>query len=152
MKILVSTKDMQGKRNNDFCFVPENEIVIYPFFECGNESVDGQCGCRRSLCGIKSMTGTTTFKVVDMDISKTEFVKLYKKSMIKAGFGKVFKGRDKGLKIEMEKKLDDMATELTMIAKMYDLGTVLERRESSLFCTRRQNKSAEKSVEIVFEK
>jgi len=148
MKILVSTKNTQGKRNNDFCFVPENEIVIYPFFECGSESLDDDCGCKRSLCGIKSMTATTTFKVVDMAITKKEFVKLYKKAMINAGFGKIFKGRDKELKIEMEKRLDAMATELTMIAKMYALETVLERREFGLFCTR-QNKGVEKSVEIV---
>jgi len=135
MKILVSTKDTQGKRNNDFCFVPEGEIVIYPFFECGNESVDGQCGCRRSLCGIKSMAATTTFKVVDMDISKTEFVKLYKKSMIKAGFGKVFKRGDKEQKKMMENFLFDYVAKLTNIAEGNSIGTVLERRE--IICQRR---------------
>ncbi len=129
MKILVSTKKKQGNRNNDFCFVPEGEIVIFPFFECGNESVDGECGCKRSLMGIKKLTGTTTFEVADIGISKTEFVKLYKKSMIKAGFGKAFKRKDNELKIELENELFDSVAKLTKLAKNYPVGTVLERRE-----------------------
>jgi len=135
MKILVSTKDTQGKRNNDFCFVPENEIVIYPFFECGSGSLDDDCGCKRSLCGIKSMTVTTTFKVVDMAISKKGFVQLYKKAMINAGFGKVFKSGDKEQKKMMENILFGNVEKLTNIAEGNSIGTVLERRE--IICQRR---------------
>ena len=129
MKILVSTKNKQGCRDNDFCFVPEGEIVILPFFECGNEGVDGACGCKRSLMGIKAMTGTTTFEVADIGISKMEFVKLYKEAMIKAGFGKVFKRNDKEQKREMENILFDNVAKLTKLAENYPIGTVLERRE-----------------------
>jgi hypothetical protein len=36
MRILVSTKKTQGQRKNDFCWVPEGEIVRFGM-ECGGE-------------------------------------------------------------------------------------------------------------------
>jgi len=61
--IFVATRQTQGQRDNDFCFVPEGEIVTFPVFTCTGEEADGACGCRRSLCGVHSSTGTTTVKV-----------------------------------------------------------------------------------------
>ena len=49
MKVLVATRNTQGQRGNDFCFVPEGEIVAFPAAECTGEKIDGSCGCRRSV-------------------------------------------------------------------------------------------------------
>lgn len=65
MKYLVATRETQGKRDNDFCFVPEGEPVSPMGFECSREAVDGPCGCRRSLSGTTTLTATTTFRVVE---------------------------------------------------------------------------------------
>ena len=61
-KILVSTKRMQGQRRNDFCWVPEGEIVGFTG-ECDDDGIDGSCGCRRSFTGLECGKGTTTVEV-----------------------------------------------------------------------------------------
>ena len=53
MKMLVATKETQGKRRNDFCWATEGELVRFAF-QCDGEAVDGRCGCRRSFCGLDS--------------------------------------------------------------------------------------------------
>ena len=50
MKLLVATTKTQGQRKNDFCWVPEDEIVQFAFV-CDGEKIDGSCGCRRSMSG-----------------------------------------------------------------------------------------------------
>ena len=67
MKILVATKEGQGQRKNDFCWAEEGEVVKFPS-ECDRETVDGRCGCRRSMSGANSLKGTKTMKVVEFDI------------------------------------------------------------------------------------
>lgn len=62
LKVLVSTRETQGQRANDFCFVDEDEVVVTGPV-CGGETPDGGCGCARSFEGIRESTGTTTFKV-----------------------------------------------------------------------------------------
>lgn len=71
MKLLVSTSEGQGQRSNDFCFVPEGEIVFFGI-DCDRDrhDVDGTCGCRRALCGIECKKATTTFKVAEVDITE----------------------------------------------------------------------------------
>lgn len=65
MKVLVSTAETQGQRENDFCYVPEGEIVMLGFI-CDRDvnDPDGECSCNRCLIGTKCLKGTTTFKVI----------------------------------------------------------------------------------------
>ena len=79
MKVLVGTKDTQGKRKNDFSFTDEGELVTFGT-ECDREAVDGHCGCKRSLVGMKTRKGTTTFKVVEKKISKVNYLQALKES------------------------------------------------------------------------
>lgn len=67
MKYLVTTKETQGQRKNDFCFVEEGEVVLIPVDRCDKDrgNPDGPCGCWRSWVGVTSRKGTTTAKVVD---------------------------------------------------------------------------------------
>ncbi len=69
MRLFTATRLTQGQRENDFCWAEEDELVRFPF-ECDGESVDGGCGCRRSMAGICSNKATTTFKVVELAIGK----------------------------------------------------------------------------------
>ncbi|OGV70911.1 MAG: hypothetical protein A2283_22065 [Lentisphaerae bacterium RIFOXYA12_FULL_48_11] len=62
MKVLVATRRTQGRRDNDFNFCEEGELLIYGS-ECDAEAVDGHCGCRRALVGMTSGKATTTFLV-----------------------------------------------------------------------------------------
>jgi hypothetical protein len=73
MKILVSTKETQGQRENDFCFVPEGEFVTNYGIVCNRDSddPDGPCGCRRSFIDDVGH-GTTTAKVEDVPSAVAE--------------------------------------------------------------------------------
>jgi hypothetical protein len=117
MKILVATKETQGDRRNDFCWCEEGEIVEPSLIECGGETVDGRCGCRRSLCGLKTRLATTTFKVADVRLKVLELARMICESDRAAGF--------RG--IEFEAHLIT-ARELNRIASNFPMGAILERR------------------------
>ena len=76
-KILVSTKDTQGQRSNDFCYVPEGEPVRFGII-CDRDKgrPDGGCGCARSLIGIYCGKGTTTFKVALSELTRAQIIKM----------------------------------------------------------------------------
>lgn len=112
MKVLVSTNISQGQRKSDFCFVSEGEIVCYGF-ECSldDKNIDDSCGCKRSLVGINSRTGTTTFKVAEWCGTEEEWEKKVEESFYLSGW---------------ERAID--CTELLKIADKYPVGTILEKR------------------------
>ena len=70
MKVFVATKEGQGLRQNDFSHAEEGELVLFSYgCDRDKDNVDGGCGCRRSMDGFKTLSGTTTFKVVDMEMT-----------------------------------------------------------------------------------
>lgn len=119
MKVFVSTKKLQGLRKNDFSHTLEGELVKYGF-ECDGETVDGHCGCKRSMVGFESLKATTTFKVVEMPITHQEFWEKYVESERKAGW--------------ITEKTDDLkvfkavAKELLELANRFPIDVVLEKR------------------------
>src|ERR1700674_5071922 len=77
VKVLVSTKQTQGQRKNDFNFVPEDELVAPSVIgSCGDAKADDSCGCARSLIGIDSFKATTTAEVVERELNQTQLAKL----------------------------------------------------------------------------
>ena len=115
MKLIVATKEKQGVRENDFHHTNEGEIVYFGF-ECDCETVDGPCGCKRSLVGIDSHKASTTFKVVEKNITETELNKMLKDSLAKAGWD------------VKDSAVESDARMLIRLAKRFLIGTVLERR------------------------
>jgi hypothetical protein len=82
MRAFVATKETQGKRKNDFCFVEEKEMVWFGG-ECDNEPIDGACGCKRAMCGVKTRMATTTFAFVeygDEDAIRKSLLQFYQGS------------------------------------------------------------------------
>ena len=142
MKILVSTKETQGQRKNDFCHVPEGEIVTFAT-ECDGESVDGNCGCRRSMVGVESLSATTTIKIVD-DPEMT-FQKFHD---IILGYMKKW-GGDEPLFSEAElKKMSLQETrELLKMASYFDIGADLEKRGAK-FQQRRSEEKFNSTMEM----
>lgn len=115
MKVLIATKETQGRRKNDFSFTNEGELVKFGL-ECDGEEVDGKCGCRRSMVGFDSKKATTTFKIEERNITKKAFIKLFKESEEKAGW-----------KFE-DKDMVDFAKELIEIPSKFEVGDILEKR------------------------
>lgn len=119
MKILVATKNLQGQRKNDFCFVPEGEMVSYST-ECDGEDIDGTCGCRRSMSGLKCRKSTTTVMVADIPDKRLpgpqSYAEAIRKSECKAGFTRNIK------------EASSIASQLLKEAAKWPVGTVLEKR------------------------
>jgi hypothetical protein len=114
MKVFVATSEGQRWRKNDFCWTNEGEFVRFGS-ECTGEAVDGACGCRRCLIGFDSEVGTTTFKVSDVGIEKTEYMRLLSESLDRSGY------KSQGYAMLMGRKL-------LKRAQRYPEGAVLERR------------------------
>jgi len=122
MKVLVATRDGQGLRRNDFCFVPDGELVRFGFV-CDGEELDGSCGCLRSLCGFDCLKSTTTFKVADLPLSEDEYFDKLVASFRSSGW-------IKGEPSEQWKAIARQDCDrLLKIAMLFNIGTVLEKRE-----------------------
>jgi len=135
IKALVATKQTQGQRKNDFCFVPEGEPVFWAC-ECDVGSVDDDCGCHRSLCGVETLKTTTTFKVVECEqavvieeglamLANGGWLVLYSDALDEEGRSETWL-RD--LTEPIEAGVVDMAEQLALVPG----GTVVERREQGL--------------------
>lgn len=115
MKVLISTHETQGQRENDFCFVPDGEIVKFGS-ECDrDEEADGDCGCHRSLVGVKCSKATTTFKVAGWVGTEEDWKREVEESYYREGWTTA---------------IDN--SELLKVAEMYPLGAILEKREGTI--------------------
>jgi hypothetical protein len=120
MKLLVATKEGQGIRKNDFCWVPEGEIVHFGF-ECDKDrdDIDGPCGCRRGMVGIECAKATTTMRVMDLSVKRREVVERLKKHY----------QEDWKLKASVaEKMARDEVKELLGVADKFPIGAIVEKR------------------------
>ena len=121
MKILVATKEGQGKRKNDFMWCNENELVRFGS-ECDGEKVDGRCGCKRSLVGMANHRATTTFKVIEINIHPMNLLESIKQSLVDSGWAKYME------KEELNKLAREDMKYIIELANSFTPGKVIERR------------------------
>ena len=134
MKYLVATKETQGRRKSDFFWCEEGEPVSFSF-ECDSDknNIDGRCGCRRSMSGVRSHKATTTMKVVDLSISKAKLEKILRRNLSEGGW--LVNKKPAETKARIRYEID----ELMRIAKGFDIGAVIEKRGNK-FQIRKQEK------------
>jgi len=120
MKVLVATKEGQGIRKNDFCWVPEGEIVHFGF-ECDGDKddIDGCCGCRRAMVGIDCAKATTTMKVMELPVKRRDITEQLKKH---------YQGDWKMKASVAEKMARDEIKEMVGIADKFPVGAIVEKR------------------------
>ncbi len=109
MKILVATEETQGQRESDFFWTDPGEIVCFTH-ECDRDrdDPDGPCGCRRSMSGVKTKKGTSTVKVVELDVTQEGLADMIGDS---------------------RRPMDEsQAKKLLELAARYEVGTILEKR------------------------
>ena len=126
MKLLVSTKKTQRKRNSDFSFVKEGEVVFSMGRSHDGEAIDGGCGCQRAFFGICSLKGTTTARVAEMSITPDQLRRWLIAGMKKMGWERTRDAR------RMESALQTKIRDLIRVAKRYETGAIIERRGSRL--------------------
>jgi len=122
MKVLVATAETQGKRKNDFCYVPEGELVNTGVSECSREPVDGHRGCRRSFCGLKTPKATTTAKVIESVFDRPWLEMLVRDSLTKGGWISEDRPDSDG---EFVREVVDS---ILHVAAAFEPGMVVERR------------------------
>ena len=120
MKILISTQETQGYRDNDFCFVPEGEIVAIGI-TCDHDKndPDGNCGCYRDFNGAKCGLGTTTAKVIDTSMLFEEYLDIIRNFLYN-----LFDGM-----IELDDSdVYDLTYKMLGIASLFPKGSIIEKR------------------------
>lgn len=126
MKVLVSTKETQGARSNDFSWVPEGELVKTSGSECSSGTVDDQCGCTRAFVGMTTSSACTTAKVIEMvDVTAGELAGYVWDELKKGGWFDSEGG------LEPRKQAKWVAEEvcaIVQVAEAFEAGRVIERR------------------------
>jgi hypothetical protein len=121
MKVLIATQLTQGERRSDFCFTIDGEIVIRALDECKEETVDGSCGCRRSLVGLDTSRTTTTFQCVDIaDLTFDKLLDRIAAHLVENGWFETEAAAFAQARFQ--------ASQISKIAEKYAEGTILERR------------------------
>lgn len=118
MKVIVSTKETQGERAGDFCHLPEGALVGFTDTHRG-ERVDAPCGCQRALGGLRIDRSSTTFKVVEREMSRDEYVR----EVVRANAEFV------GGPVTVE-HFEAEADELLRVAAHFPAGGVIEKRKN----------------------
>ena len=115
LKVLVATKETQGRRKDDFCFVPSGEFVKLGL------------GCDRSLIGFSCNAHTTTIRVVSVELTREQYIHAYIESNKAAGWS-----------VDNVAAHRADAISLLKIAAAFRTGSVLEYR-NGVFITRKPN-------------
>jgi hypothetical protein len=118
--LLVATEETQGRRPNDYFCCEEGEVVTFGS-ECTRETVDGPCGCRRGLAGVKTNRAASTFRVVESEhMDEERLAELLATVLVAWGF---YESPPEALG-----EASESAARLAKIASDFPAGTVLERR------------------------
>lgn len=123
IKTLVSTKETQGQRDNDFCFTYDGELLYFgTVCDEDMDNPDGSCGCSRSMVGFDTLKSTTTMRVENVDMTEEEYLRKYLDTLKKGGWirGEISEADMEDYTKEIERILD--------IARDFEVGSVLEFR------------------------
>lgn len=86
VKVLVSVN--KPGRDDDFCFVPDGEIVYESAVTCSDyDKAVNYCGCGRSLSGTTTPKATTTMEVREVEMDDDDFFQLAAEVGKKTGWG-----------------------------------------------------------------
>ena len=131
VKILVSTKQTQGLRSNDFCAVPEGEPVRLGII-CDRDKgrPDSSCGCARSLVGFYNRKSTTTFKVASSNMTSKQYIKEY--IINDPYYNSILNGAPENIDESIDFLIED-ATFMLDLAHEFEEGTVFEYRAGRFF-------------------
>jgi len=128
MFTFVATMLTQGKRRSDFNHCHDGELLLPFFGGHDGESVDGKCGCQRSLVGVNSHKATTTFRVMHVALQEVALKALVDNNLEKSGWVMDPSTGD-------DAKYKERALMLTKVmvaeANRHPIGAVLERRGGS---------------------
>lgn len=117
MKLITATARTQGRRDNDYHWCIEGELVMPPPIVCARDQndPDGGCGCGRGFAGLSSHRATTTAAVSEIaGFTRDDYAEAIRSSLEQQGWP------------------TDEATEIVDVmidlAAGFPTGTVIEHR------------------------
>jgi len=122
VKVLVSTKQTQGQKPDDFSYAREGDIVC--FGEVCARGGHG-CGCERSMVGIKNRKSTTTMRVAEFNLTRADWIETAAASEHKAWYSV------KSLDVCRREMAKQSATIESALADV-PAGTIIEYRNGVL--------------------
>ncbi len=123
MQVMIATKLTQGKRKNDFCHANLGELVRFGMC-CDGATADDNCGCARSFVGFESHKATTTARIIELPITKEQFVTELRTAYDSGGWASLFKDEP----AKLNEMIEDEAAELLRIAAAFPRGRIIENR------------------------
>jgi hypothetical protein len=120
MRLLTATRQSQGRRDNDYDWCVEGELVRFDVVcRSGRLDPDGGCGCGRGFAGMSSCRATTTCLVRNLPFSRRDVQVALAASLHAAGY--LARANDLAA-------VADEADELIRIAARFRVGDIVERR------------------------
>ena len=117
MKVLVATRETNGRMSGDYCWTVDDELVRLPLGECD----DLDCGCERGFAGVTSHRATTTAMVVERpELTPALLADILRDDAISSGLPADLPELDALLRSEQ--------AALAKIVGQWGAGTVVERR------------------------
>ncbi len=123
MKVLVATTKTQGKRNNDYCWTVEGELVRLPGMTCDCPD----CGCGSGWAGLASSRATTTCMVAELDLDRADLLHAFTSGLERDGW--LIPGEDQSW-------IAEFIEDHLMLATAFPVGTILELADGELVSPR----------------
>lgn len=121
MRVLVATGRTQGHRANDYDWCVEGELVrVGEVCAADRSDPDGGCGCGRGFAGLDSHRATTTARVADLGLTRTDYAGAIRSGLAAQGWPLSW--------FSPEQEADDLAAAVAG----WPPGTVVERRLDEL--------------------
>jgi hypothetical protein len=121
MKVLVATARTQGDRPNDYHWCIEGELVrIGEVCPQDRSDPDGGCGCGRGFGGLNSHRATTTARIAEVPLSRSDYVEAIRSSLQQQGWD------------PCTDCAESEADELAALVAEWPVGAVVERRLDEL--------------------
>ena len=119
VNVLISTTQSQGDRPDDFCWVPEGELVARYGMVCDSErpGMPG-CGCGRAFGGFTSHRSTTSAMVVASDLTEAAWRARLHQTLLDTGWAEAMPAD------ELAGFIDELVS--------FDLGAAAKLRPGSI--------------------
>jgi len=125
MKVLVSTKDLQGSAAGDYQWTVDGELVAVGSLDCDYPD----CGCRRGFPGLASSKATTTALVVERSQMTMDDLRTAVASWLERdGWFRLIDDLE-----EEEDMIDEFVDEIVHVCSDFVPGTVLGRDGNLVF-------------------
>lgn len=122
MYVLEATRETQGKREDDYVWTIDGELVFVPTVDCRSP----RCGCDRGFAGTTSHRATTTAMIADRPDLESD---TYREALAEAM-------REQGYDFDDDEPLDDVVDELVdavqTLGTTFGDRTVVERSGAAL--------------------